>query len=215
MAGSAGPTVVGETSIREWPVRTKPDSARALILRPICSPVFSSAVFVVQRWLSFSGRGESGRARYGCPLKHARGICENGLHIRQDSLEREVLSEDVVRYTFAQFKQQLQERLEGTRSQLTVLRTERERRLDEISDGLLASDGHGIDARLREIEDFVLSRMKDLGALLAGETPRAKAEMTKHCTGITLTPEGKTYRLSGEWDLLGVRSDGAGGPACT
>jgi hypothetical protein len=126
-----------------------------------------------------------------------------------------VLSEDVVRYTFAQFKQQLQERLEGTRSQLTVLRTERERRLDEISDGLLASDGHGIDARLREIEDFVLSRMKDLGALLAGETPRAKAEMTKHCTGITLTPEGKTYRLSGEWDLLGVRSDGAGGPACT
>jgi hypothetical protein len=202
MAGSAGPTVVGENSIREWPVRTKPDSARALILRPIC-------------WLSFSGRGESGRARYGCPLKHARGICENGLHIRQDSLEREVLSEDVVRYAFAQFKQQLQERLEGTRSQLTVLRTERERWLDEISDGLLASDGHGIDARLREIEDFVLSQMKDLGALLAGETPRAKAEMTKHCTGITLTPEGKTYRLSGEWDLLGVRSDGARGPVCT
>ena len=39
--------------------------------------------------------------------------------------------------------------------------------------------------------------------------------MAKHCTDITLTPEGKTYRLSGEWDLLGVRSDGAGGPACT
>jgi hypothetical protein len=151
-----------------------------------------------------------------------------------------VLSEDVVRYAFAQFKQQLQERLEGTRSQLTALRTEperlkeeisniagviatgrhspallaelekRERRLDEISDVLLASDGHGIDARLREIEDFVLIRMKDLGGLLAGETPRAKAEMAKHCTDITLTPEGKTYRLSGEWDLLGVRSDGAG-----
>ena len=28
----------------------------------------------------------------------------------------------------------------------------------------------------------------------------------------TLTPEGDTYKLSGEWDLLGdVRSDGAGG----
>jgi hypothetical protein len=36
--------------------------------------------------------------------------------------------------------------------------------------------------------------------------------MAKHCTDITLTPEGETYRLSGEWDLLGVRSDGAGGP---
>jgi len=31
--------------------------------------------------------------------------------------------------------------------------------------------------------------------------------------GITLTPEGKSYSLSGEWDLVGdVRSDGAGGP---
>jgi predicted phosphodiesterase len=30
--------------------------------------------------------------------------------------------------------------------------------------------------------------------------------------GGDLTPKGKTYRLSGEWDLLGVRSDGAVGP---
>ena len=87
----------------------------------------------------------------------------------------------------------------------------RERRLDEISDELLASDGRGIDARLQEIEDFVFSRLKDLSGLLAGEIPRAKAELAKHCTDITLTPEGKTYRLSGEWDLLGVRSGGAGG----
>jgi site-specific DNA recombinase len=38
-----------------------------------------------------SGRGQSGRARYGCPLRHARGICANPLHVRQDHLEREVL----------------------------------------------------------------------------------------------------------------------------
>jgi hypothetical protein len=92
----------------------------------------------------------------------------------------------------------------------------RERRLDEISEELLASDGRGIDARLREIEDFILKRLKDLNGPLTGEIPRAKAEMAKHCTDITLTPEGKAYRLSGEWDLLGVvRSDGAGGPVCT
>jgi hypothetical protein len=198
-----------------------------------------------------SGRGQSGRARYGCPLKHARGICKNSLHIRQDNLEREVLeglqremlSEDVVRYALTQFKQQLHERLEGTTSHLAVLRTERERlkeeisnlagviamgrhspallaelekrerRLGEISEELLASDGRGIDARLCEIEDFALSRLNDLSGLLAGEIPRAKAELAKHCTDITLTPEGKTYRLDGEWDLLGVRSGGAGGPA--
>ena len=87
----------------------------------------------------------------------------------------------------------------------------RKRRLDENSEELLATDGRGIHARLREIEDFVLNRLKDLKWLLAGEIPRAKAELAKHRTDIALTPEGKTYRLSGEWDLLGVRSDGAGG----
>jgi hypothetical protein len=42
--------------------------------------------------------------------------------------------------------------------------------------------GRGIDARLREIEDFVLNRRRDLNGLLAGEIPRANAELAKHCT---------------------------------
>ncbi len=197
-----------------------------------------------------SGRGQSGRARYGCPLKHARGICANSLHVRQDHLEREVieglqrevLHEDVVRYALAKFKMELVERLDNARSHLTVLREERERlkneignlagviavwrhspallaelekrerRLEEISDELLATDGRGIDARLKEIEAFVLSGLQSIQGRLAGEIPRAKAELAKYCTEITLTPEGGSYKLSGEWDLLGdVRSDGAGG----
>jgi site-specific DNA recombinase len=131
-----------------------------------------------------SGRGNSGRARYGCPLKHARGICTNSLHVRQDHLEkevieglqREVLQEDAVRYALAKFKAELSERLNNTRSHLAVLRDERDRlkdeisnlaaviasgrhspallaelekrehRLEEISDELLATDGRGIDA---------------------------------------------------------------------
>ena len=190
-----------------------------------------------------SGRGQSGRARYGCPLKHARGICANSLHVRQDHLEREViegllrevLHEDVVRYALAKFKIELVERLDSAPSHLTVLREERERLKNEIGnlagviavgrhspallaelekrDELLATDGRGIDVRLKEIEAFVLSELQNIQGRLAGETPRAKAEVAKHCTEITLTPEGDTYKLSGEWDLLGdVRSDGAGGP---
>jgi hypothetical protein len=46
----------------------------------------------------------------------------------------------------------------------------------------LGAWGRGIDARLREIEDFVLNRRRDLNGLLAGEIPRAKAELAKHCT---------------------------------
>jgi hypothetical protein len=197
-----------------------------------------------------SGRGQSGRARYGCPLKHARGICANSLHVRQDYLEREVieglqrevLHEDAVRYALAKFKMELMERLDSARSHLTVLQEERERlkneignlagviavgrhspallaelekrerRLEEISDELLATDGRGIDSRLREIEAFVLSELQNIQGRLTGEIPRAKAELAKHCTEITLMPEGDSYKLSGEWDLLGdVRSDGAGG----
>jgi hypothetical protein len=77
---------------------------------------------------------------------------------------------------------------------------------------LLATDGRGIDARLKEIEAFVLGELQNIQGRLAGEIPRAKVELAKHCAEITLTPEGDTYRLSGKWDLLGdVRSDGAGG----
>jgi len=38
------------------------------------------------------------------------------------------------------------------------------------------------------------------------------AVFTKHSTAITLTPEGSTFRVTGVWNLLGGRSDGAGGP---
>jgi hypothetical protein len=84
--------------------------------------------------------------------------------------------------------------------------------LEEISDELLATDDRGIDARLKEIEEFVVSGLRNVQRRLAGEIPRAKAELAKHCTEITLTPEGNSYKLTGDWDLLGnVRSDGAGG----
>jgi len=61
----------------------------------------------------------------------------------------------------------------------------------------------------------VLSSLQNIQERLAGEVPRAKAELAKHCTEITLTPEGESYKLSGEWNLVGeVRSGGAGGPNC-
>jgi hypothetical protein len=91
----------------------------------------------------------------------------------------------------------------------------RERELDGISEQLLAADGTGFDARLQEIERFVHQRLHDVRALLFADVPRAKAELSKHCTAITLTPEGSTYQISGDWNLLGGRSDGAWGAART
>jgi hypothetical protein len=95
----------------------------------------------------------------------------------------------------------------GTLSELG----KREQELDKISEDLLAADGRGFDAKLQEIEAFVQKRLQDIRGLLFADVPRAKAELSKHCAAITLTPEGSTFRISSDWNLLGGRSDGAGG----
>jgi hypothetical protein len=87
----------------------------------------------------------------------------------------------------------------------------RERELDGISEELIAADGNGLDARLQEIERFVQKRLQAIRGLLFADVPRTKAELSKHCTAITLTPEGSPFRIAGDWNLLGGRSDGAGG----
>jgi len=108
-----------------------------------------------------SGRGQSGRARYGCPMKHGRGVCENSLHLRQDNLEREIISglqsrvlrEDVVAYALAEFNRQLRQRLEGARSHLGRLGQERERLKVEISNLAAAiAQGRQSPALLSELE---------------------------------------------------------------
>ncbi len=88
----------------------------------------------------------------------------------------------------------------------------RERELDSISEELLAADGRGLDARLQEIEEFVQKRLQDIRGLLFADVPRAKAELSKHCTAITLTPEAAGFRISGDWNLLGGRSGWCRGP---
>ena len=56
----------------------------------------------------------------------------------------------------------------------------------------------------------------DIHRRLAGEVSRAKVESTKQRTEITLTPEGKGYRLSGEWDWWGMYVRiGVGGQDCS
>ena len=87
----------------------------------------------------------------------------------------------------------------------------RERRLTEISDEIFSSTSNSLDAKLQDIERFVMRRLGDIHKLLSGDVGRAKSELAKHCTEITLTPEGQTYQISGDWNLLGGRSDGAGG----
>ena len=48
-----------------------------------------------------------------------------------------------------------------------------------------------------------MQRLGDLHSLLTGNIQRAKSELTKHCTEITLTPEAQTYRVSVDWNFVG------------
>jgi hypothetical protein len=91
----------------------------------------------------------------------------------------------------------------------------RERRLDEISEQLLASTGNGLEVKLQQNEEFAMKRLQDIQRLLRGDVLRAKSELAKHCSDITLTPKGNSYTASGDLNLLRGRSGGAGGPACT
>jgi phage shock protein A len=109
-------------------------------------------------------------------MKHARGICANNLHLRQDMLEREILGglqsrvlrEDVAAYALAEFKRQLKQKLEGARSQLGALAQEREKLKKEVTNlavaiaqggqlpGLL-SELQKRERRLTEISDEIFS----------------------------------------------------------
>jgi chromosome segregation ATPase len=160
-------------------------------------------------------------------------------------LQREVLREDVASFALEEFKRQLRARLDDTRSHLATMRNKREKlkseianlaravaeghrsaalldelgkreaELDSISEELLAADGRGLDSRLKEIEEFVQKRLQDIRGLLFTDVARGKAELSKHCTAITLTPDGSSFQIAVDWNALGGRSGGAGGPDCT
>ncbi len=89
--------------------------------------------------------------------------------------------------------------------------TARERELEAISEQIFSTESRSIEVCLEEIEVFVRRRLRDIRGLLMADVPRAKAELAKHYTAITITSEHDTYRIGGDWDLLGARSGGAGG----
>ena len=156
-------------------------------------------------------------------------------------LQREVFREDMIQFAVAEFGRQLTTKLrdaradvEGKRQRREVLKREienlasaiaeghrspalleqlskRERELEAMSDELLAVNETGIQAKLEEMEAFIRKRFANLGQLASLEVRAAKAELAKHCSAITITPDGDSYTVGGGWDLMGVRSVGAGG----
>lgn len=80
-----------------------------------------------------------------------------------------------------------------------------ERQLADLREFAAASQPETFQLRMREMRKFVETRLRDLQALFGAEAVTIRAEIAKHVQKITLTPEGRTYVVSGTWDLLGAK----------
>jgi site-specific DNA recombinase len=73
-----------------------------------------------------SGSGKRGYVKYGCPSNRYRGVCDNSLQIRQDRLEKQLLSvlaydilqPKMMEFAIQDFMREVEQRMEETRRQL-------------------------------------------------------------------------------------------------
>ena len=158
-----------------------------------------------------------------------------------DELQNYVLQRDAVEYVLGEFGNQMKnafasltnkmaqmrerkQKLEGELRRLaeTAAATgpssflieainEREQQLRDLSDQLLAGGANSVDAHLSDIRNFIMGKMGNLRALLAGDPAPARKELLKHVSEIRMMPQvghGKGhYVAKGEWRLLGNEQD--------
>jgi hypothetical protein len=159
-----------------------------------------------------------------------------------DELKNYVLQRDAVEYVLDQFGAHVQDALADLSNQMAQMRerkqrlegelrrlaataaetgpsafpveaiNEREKQLRELSDQLLAGGENSVEAYLTDIRNFILGKMGDLRALMAGDPAPARKELLKHVSEIRMMPQrvgdGKGhYVAKGEWRLLGNQQD--------
>jgi hypothetical protein len=83
----------------------------------------------------------------------------------------------------------------------------KEAELQAITDRLLSASPESIEARIGEIRTFVAIRLGNLRELLRKDSALARAELLKHTSEITMTPneniEHRFYVAEGNWNFLG------------
>jgi site-specific DNA recombinase len=147
-------------------------------------------------------------------------------------LQERVLSQDVIDYTLGAFEEQLlaatnRSRVGDALMQRRVDSIEKQIRncTDAIADGkrypslmdkladlekelsdtrakIEYSEPRSVRLRMNDTRRFVESRVGQLQSLLNADPRIARAEIAKHVEKITLTPEGRVYIASGDWNLL-------------
>ncbi len=84
---------------------------------------------------------------------------------------------------------------------------DRERELIEI-EASLRQEHEGLGKSSEELQQFVHERLSSLPDLLTCDVPRARAELAKHVSQITMHPADQNgerhYVCRGDWNLLGT-----------
>ena len=75
---------------------------------------------------------------------------------------------------------------------------ERERQHRIITEQLLGTEQHAVTPKLQDLREFVTERLTDIRALVTSDVERARVELTKHVTHITLQPQQDHYVATGE-----------------
>jgi chromosome segregation ATPase len=136
----------------------------------------------------------------------------------------------------AEFKRQLKRKMEGMRSDLGVVRQEREklkaeisnlagviangrqstallaelgkreRRLDKISDELLASTDDGLEMKLQKIEEFAMKRLRHIQGTARRRCASRKIGTGENTAPTSRLPQKGTVTSSAEMESIGRTS---------
>jgi site-specific DNA recombinase len=132
------------------------------------------------RLVIVSGRGKRGYVKYGCPSHRYRGVCHNGVTIRQDRLEEQLLAAleqrltdpQTIEYILARFNEEFQKRrgeiqretsgLDDVHRERRDLETQAQRLADAVADAghspaLLSKLGK-VEARIAEMDRLIEAR---------------------------------------------------------
>ena len=119
-------------------------------------------------------------------------------------IRKKELDEEVTRLTTAVAES-------GHSPALLAAIEDREQELKEIEISFRPVDD-GFGKSSEQLQQFALKRLSSLPDLLSCDVPRARAELAKHVTQITMTPTEQNgvrrYTCQGNWNLLGTLSTG-------
>jgi hypothetical protein len=150
-------------------------------------------------------------------------------------IQTAVLRSDAIAYALVEFQRQLAQALSTMQDDLCRARTRkaqlekelanlieaiastghspsmaeaigaREGELRTITERLLGNEQHAGTPQLDELRHFVIERLMNIRTLVNSDVARARVELTKHVTRITLQPQHDRYVAAGEWNLLGSK----------